>query len=94
MNTQNEPVLIEDKILAGITVRNVLWIISGLISILVAIITTYASIMNKLDKNQEAITEIRRGKELTDMQMKTIQMQLQTIEIRLVRLETQLNTGK
>jgi hypothetical protein len=92
MKPANEPLPFETRILTGITIRNAFWITTGLISILVTIITTYASIMNKLDKSQEAIIEMRRVKEVTDMQIKTIEVQLQTIEIRLVRLETQLKT--
>lgn len=82
----------EEKQVQGITIRSAFWIVGGLVSILTSVILTYASIMSKLDKNQDAVIEMKRSKELTDMQIKTIEMQLQTIEIRLVRLETQLKT--
>ena len=60
--------------------------------ILYPVIMTYASIMSKMDKSQDAIAEMKRGKEITDMQIRAIEVQLQTMEIRLVRLETQFKT--
>jgi hypothetical protein len=82
----------ENKPLQGITVKSAFWILGGLVSILASVIMTYASIMVKLDKSEEAISEIKRGKEITDVQIRAMELQLQTMEIRLVRLETQLKT--
>lgn len=88
--TSLSPVSFENVPLPGITIKSAFWIIGGLVSILAAVIMTYASIVSKLDKSQEAITEMKRGKEISDMQIRAIEVQLQTVEIRLVRLETQL----
>jgi len=90
--TNVSPVSIENTPLPGVTVKSAFWIIGGLVSIFASVIMTYASIMNKMDKSEDAITEIKRGKEITDMQIRSIEVQLQTMEIRLVRLETQLKT--
>lgn len=85
---------LENKMLQGITLRTALWFVGGIVSILTSVILTYSSIMNKLEKSQDAIGEIRKGKEITDIQLRTIEMQLQTMEIRVVRLETELKTSK
>ena len=90
MNTQNDTLPIESRMLTGLTVKTALALVGGLISILVSVVTSYASIINKLDRTQEAVLEMRRNKELTDMQLKALEVQLQTVEIRLVRLETQM----
>ena len=86
------PLPFDEQFLRGVTVRSALWIIGGLTTILASVIMTYASIMHKLDRHQEAVVEMKRGKELLDVQIKTIEVQLQTMEIRLVRLETQVKT--
>jgi len=90
--TNVNPASFENTTIPGVTVRSAFWIIGGLVSIFASVIMTYASIVNKMDKSQEAIAEMKRGKEITDMQIRAIEVQLQTMEIRLVRLETQLKT--
>lgn len=94
MKTANHQTSFENRIIGGITIKAACWLLGGLCSILVAVISTYAGIGAKIDKNQETIEHIKRNKELTDVQIKTIEVQLQTIEIRLVRLETQLSITK
>ena len=90
--TSSPPASFENTPLPGITVKSAFWIIGGLVSIFASVIMTYASIMSKMDKSQDAIAEMKRGKEITDMQIRAIEVQLQTMEIRLVRLETQFKT--
>jgi hypothetical protein len=68
------------------------WLIGALSTILIAVMGTYYSTANKIDKTQDDIQTIKASKEIQDAQIKTINAQLQLLEIRIVRLETQITT--
>jgi hypothetical protein len=80
---------IEQREIRGITARQLIWLMSGICTVLIAVLTTYLSLVNKLSNNQNDIVQMKQYQITNDLQIKTINMQLQTLEIRIVKLETE-----
>ncbi len=84
-----ETVSIDEREIRGLQPKHIIWLIAVLCSILVSVMGTYFSIANKIEKTQDDIQMMKGYKEISEIQIKTINAQLQTIEIRLVKLEMQ-----
>lgn len=81
---------IDQKEIRGVNARHVIWLIISLFSILTAVIGTYYSTANKIDRTQDDIQALKGSKDLQDAQIKALNLNMQMLEIRIVRLETQV----
>jgi uncharacterized membrane protein (DUF106 family) len=88
---------IEQKEIRGITAKHIMWLIGVLCSILISVIGTYYSTVNKINSiqkdvstTQDNIREFKGSKDLQDAQIKALNLNMQVLEIRIVKLETQL----
>jgi hypothetical protein len=83
-------VSIDQKEIRGVTARHIALLIVSLFSILTAVMGTYYSTANKIDKTQDDIQSLKGSKELEDAQIKALNLNMQVLEIRIVKLETQM----
>lgn len=102
MEYHKQVVPLEEKEIRGVTLKQILWLIGGLGTILATVIGTYVSITYKLDRVNEQIQDLGASKRLQEQliqnlkdnqenQNKSFMLQLQTMEIRVVKLETEVS---
>jgi hypothetical protein len=80
---------IEQREIRGMTTKQLIWLMGGICTILISVLSTYFSLKNTLSNNQNDIIQMKQYEITNDLQIKTINMQLQTLEIRIVKLETE-----
>jgi Tfp pilus assembly protein PilO len=94
---QNHAISLDQKEIRGINAKHVVWLIGVLSTILVAVMGTYYSTANKIEKTQDKveqtqaeIQDIKSSKEVQDAQIKALNLNMQILEIKIARIETQL----
>lgn len=99
MNQETIP--IDERPISGITPKHVVWLIGTLSSILLAVLWTYFSITNKLDRSYDSIEALTKRQQLleaeADSKTKELQIEIanikkdqQTLQIQILTLQVQL----
>ena len=91
MGTTGEEKEIQDRYIPGLTAKQLVWFLSGVISIIITIMMSYNGIQNSLKVNENALLDLRKNDEIRATKIETLQNDFQTIKLQIALIQQQLN---
>ena len=82
---------LENREIPGITAKQLVWYMGGVISIIITVMMSYASIKASLSDNSKDLEALRKNSELRDTQVETLKLDIQTLklDIQTIKFEVQ-----
>lgn len=85
MENQN----LEDRPIPGVTAKQLVIFLGGIISIIITVMATYYSLKEQNTSNSNKLELLQGDGKIRDEQIKTIQLQIQTIQLQIATMQAQ-----
>ena len=92
---------LQNREISGITAKQLVWFMGGVISIIITVVMSYASIKSAIVDTARQVTEIRKASDTRDINVEAIKTELQniktefaTLELKVTMMQSQLTKSK
>ena len=92
---------LQNREISGITAKQLVWFMGGVISIIITVVMSYASIKNAIADNARDLREMKDKSETRDTNIEALKTQVQAIkmdfsnlDLKVSMMQAQLNKSK